>query len=87
MGILADSHPIPQPFPSGREGSFFRFGSPNDMVNSESVVGMKPGDSNVVIWYQVDEFTRTFLAEHFAAHSHIYHGFTGKVSSRTHIYF
>ena len=53
------------------------------MVDSESVMGVKPGDSGVVIRYQVDEFTHTWSAEHFVAHSHIYPGFTGKVSSLT----
>ena len=54
------------------------------MADSESVMGIKPGDSSVVIGYQVDEFTRTWSAEQFVAHSHIYPGFTGKVSSLTH---
>ena len=54
------------------------------MVNSEAVVGIKPGHSGVVIWYQVDEFTCTWSAEHFAAHSHIYPGFIGKMSLLTH---
>ena len=40
------------------------------MVNSESEMGVKPGDS--------------WSAEQFLAHSHIYPGFTGKVSSLTH---
>ena len=53
------------------------------MVNSESVVGIKPGDSAVVIAYQVDEFTNTWSAEWFVAHSHINSWFTGKVSSLT----
>ena len=47
-------------------------------------MGIKPGDSSVVIGYQVDEFTHTWSAEQFVAHSHIYPGFTGKVSSLTH---
>ena len=54
------------------------------MVNSESVTGIKPGDSSVVIGYQVDEFTHTWSAEWFVADSLIYPGFTGKVSSLTH---
>ena len=54
------------------------------MVNSESVMGIKPGDSSVVIGYQVDEFTHTWYAEWFVACSHIYPGFTGKVLSLTH---
>ena len=54
------------------------------MVDSESVMDIKPGDSGVVIDYQVDEFTHTWSAEQFIAHSHIYPGFTGKVSSLTH---
>ena len=56
----------------------------DDMVDSESVIGVKPGDSSVVIGYQVDEFTHTWSAEQFVAHSHIYPGFAGKVSSLTH---
>ena len=54
------------------------------MVDSESVMGIKPGDSGVVIGYQVDAFTHTSSAEQFVAHCHIYPGFTGKVSSLTH---
>ena len=47
-------------------------------------MGNKPCDSGVVIGYQVDGFTHTCSAEWFVAHSHIYPGFTGKVSSLTH---
>ena len=54
------------------------------LSNSESVVGVKPDDSGVVIGYQVDEFNHTWFIEHFIAHSHIYPGFTGKVSTLTH---
>ena len=56
----------------------------DDTVKSESVMGIKHGDSSVVIGYQVDEFTHTWSAELFVACSHIYPGFTGKVSSLTH---
>ena len=56
----------------------------DDAGDSESVIGITPGDSGVVIVYQVDEFTHTWFAEQFVAHSHIYPGFTGKVSSLTH---
>ena len=55
----------------------------DDTVDSESIMGIKPGDSSVLIGYQVDEFTHTWSAELFVAHSHIYAGFTGKVSSLT----
>ena len=48
------------------------------------MVGIKPGDSHVVIGYQVDEFTHTWYVEWFVACSHIYPGFAGKVSSLTH---
>ena len=48
------------------------------------MIGIKPGDSSVVIGYQVADFTHTRSAEQFVAHSHIYPGFTGKVSSLTH---
>ena len=37
------------------------------MFNSESVVSIKPGDSGVVIGYQVDEFSHTLSVEHFVA--------------------
>ena len=56
----------------------------DDAVDSESVMGIKPGDSSEVIGYQVDEITHTWSAEWFVACSHIYSGFTGKVSSLTH---
>ena len=52
--------------------------------NSKSVMGIKPGDSGVAIGYQVDEFSHTWSSEWFVASSHIYPGFTGKVSSLTH---
>ena len=79
------SHPIPPPSLHGREGSSFPGLVPSDdMVDSESVVGIKPGDSGVVIGYQVDEFAHTSSVEQFVVHSHIYHGFMGKVSSLTH---
>ena len=79
------SHPIPVPSLHGGEGSSFPGLVPtNDTVNSESVVGIKPGDSGVVIGYQVDEFTSTWSAETFVAHSNIFPGFTGKVSLLTH---
>ena len=55
----------------------------SDTVDSESVVGIKPGDTGLLIGYQVDEFTHTWSAEQFVACSHIYPGFTGKVSSLT----
>ena len=57
---------------------------PDDIVDCETVVGIKAGDSGVVNGYQVDEFTHTWSTEWFAAHSHIYPGFTGKVLSLTH---
>ena len=69
----------------GGEGSSFPgFIPSDDTVNSESMMGIKPGDSGVVIGHQVDEFTHTWSAEQFVAHSHIYPWFTGKVSSLTH---
>ena len=45
--------------------NYLCFIPPDDSVNSESVAGVKPGDSNEVIGYQADEFTHTWLAEHF----------------------
>ena len=84
MGGSVESHLIPLPSLHDGEGSSFPGLVPSDdAVNSDSVMGMKPGDSGVLIGYQVDEFTRTWSAEQFVAHSHIYPGFTGKVSSLT----
>ena len=48
------------------------------------MIGIKPGNSGVVIGYQVDKFTCTWSAEWFVSQSHIYPGLTGKVSSLTH---
>ena len=49
-----------------------------------NLVGIKPGDSGMVIGYQFDEFTPIWSAEWFVALSHIYPGLTGIVSSLTH---
>ena len=85
LGGLAECHPIPLPSLHDGEGSYFPGLVPSDdMVDSESVMSIKHGDSGVVIGYQVDEFTGTWSAEQFVAHSHIYPRFTGKVSSLTH---
>ena len=65
----------------GEESSLPALVPPDVTVNSESVVSIQPGDSGVVIGYRSDEFTHTWSAEHFVAHSHIYPGFMGKVSS------
>ena len=82
---MAEIYPIPLPSLHGGKGSSFPGLVPSDdMVDSESVMGVKPGDSGVVIGYQVDDFTCTWSADWFVAHSHIYPGFTGKVSSLTH---
>ena len=51
---------------NGKEGSPFPgLIQPNDIVNSASVVAILPGDSGVVIGFQLDAFTHTWLAEHF----------------------
>ena len=85
LGALAESHPITLPFLHGEEGSSFPGLVPSDdIVNSESAMGIKAGDSGMMIGYQVDEFTHTWSAEWFVACSHVYLGFTGKVSSLTH---
>ena len=85
LGGSIESHPIPLPSLCDGEGSSFPGLVPSDdVVDSDSVMGIKPGDSSVVIGYQVDEFTQTWSAEGFVACSHIYPGFTGKVSSLSH---
>ena len=40
---------------------------------------------NLVIGYQVDEFTHSLSVEWFVAHSYFYPGFMGKVSSLNHL--
>ena len=65
------------------KGLLFKVVFSNDTVNSKSVVGVKPGDSGVVIGYQVDEFTCLWSVECFVAWLHIYPGFMGKVSALT----
>ena len=76
---------IPPPSLHGGEGSSFPGLGPSDeMVNSESAMGIKPCDSGVVIGYQVDGFTHNWSAEWFVAYSQIDSGFTGKVSSLIH---
>ena len=84
-GGLAESWPITLPSLHGGEGSSFSGNAPpDDTVNSESLVCIKPGDSGVVIRYEVDEFTCIWSAECFIAQSHIYPGLIGKVSILTH---
>ena len=85
LGGSIESHLIPLPSLCDGEGSSFPGLVPSDdAVNPDSVMGIKPGDSGVEIGYQVDEFTHTWSAKQFVACSHIYPGFTGKVSSLTH---
>ena len=85
LGGSIVSHLIPPPLLHAGEGSSFPGLVPSDdVVDPDSVMAVKPGDSGVVIGYQVDEFTRTWSAEWFVGHSHIYPRFTGKVSSLTH---
>ena len=62
---LAESHPIPPPFLHDGQSSFQGLVPPIDMIDSESVVCIKIGDSGVVIEYQVDGFTHIWLAECF----------------------
>ena len=85
MGCTAlgtqQSHPIPLPSLHVWEGSSFPgLVPPDDMVDSESVLGLTPGNSGVVIAYQVDEITCIWSVEWFVTDSHIYPGFTGNVS-------
>ena len=72
------------PLHSGEESSFQGLVPPDDRVYSESVMGIKPGDSGVVIGHQVGEFTHNWSTEPFVACSHIYPGFMGRVLSLTH---
>ena len=84
FGGLAESHPIPLAVLHGGEGSSFHIWFHLMTQSTLNLVGIKPGDSSVVIGYQVNEFACTWSAEWFVSCSHIYPGFTGKVSSLTH---
>ena len=65
---LVESYPVPSPSIHGGGGVFFPGNAPpSDTVDSESVVGVKPGDFGVLIRQQVNEFTCTWLAENFIA--------------------
>ena len=58
LGGSVESHLIPLPSLHDGEGSSFLGLVPSDdTVDSESVMGIKPDDSGVMIGYQVDEFT------------------------------
>ena len=71
LGGSVESYLIPLPSLHDGEGSSFLGLVPSDdVVNSESVMGIKPGDSSVVTGYQVDEFTHTWFAEQFVALQH-----------------
>ena len=64
LGGSVESHLIPLPSLHDREGSSFPGLVPSDdTVDSDSVMGNKPGDSSVVIGYQVGEFTHTWFVE------------------------
>ena len=64
FGGSVESHLIPPTSLHDGEGSSFPGLVPSDdAVDSESVMDIKPGDSGVVIGYQVDEFTHTWSAE------------------------
>ena len=80
FGGSAASHLIPLTLLRVGEGSSLPgFVLPNDTVDSESVVRIKPCDSGVVIGYQVDKCTCTWLVGCFVVWLHFYPGFTGKV--------
>ena len=78
------NHLILLPSLHGREGSSFPVCVNLMMQWTQSVLGVKPGDSGVVIGYQVDELSDICLGEHFIACPNIYPGFTGKVSTLVH---
>ena len=66
-------------------GIFYKLCS--TQCHSQLQIGVKLGDSVVVIGCQVNEITCTWSAECIIAQSHIYSGFIGKVSTLTHFPF
>ena len=61
--LEAQQSPNPYTFPTWQGGVFFS--TIKWPIYSKSVVGIKLGDSDVVIGYHIDEYTHTWLAEHF----------------------
>ena len=83
FGGLIDRCLIPLPFLLG--GVFFPgLVPPDPMDNSTSEVGIKPGDSHMMIQYQVDQFSHFWLVEYLVAQSQIKPRFISKVSCLTH---
>ena len=79
LGGSVESHLIPPLSRHDGEGSFLHVWHHQMMQSTLNLLwALNPGDSGVVIGYQVDEFTHTWSAEQFVAHSHIYPGFPGK---------
>ena len=68
MTVGTQQSPNPSAFPTWLEGILPGLVPPSDMINPESVVEVKHGDSGVIIGYQIDEFTPTCSAEYFVAH-------------------
>ena len=82
---LAQRHLIPLPSLHGKERSSFLVLVPSsDTVKLITMVGIRHGDSSVVIRSQAAECTLIWLKECFIAQLHIYLGFMGKVSIYTH---
>ena len=52
----------------GEGSSFPGLAPPKNTDDSESVVGIQPDDSGVLIGYQVDGFTHMWSAEWFVTH-------------------
>ena len=68
FGGSTGSQLIPLPSLHGGDRSSFPVCvPPHNVVNSESVVSIKPGYSGVVIAYEFDEFTHTWSVEHYTA--------------------
>ena len=69
---VQQSHLIPPASLHGREGSCFPGSNPpDDTVDFKFVVGIKLA---ILMWwsgYHVDEFTHTWLTEHFIVQSHL----------------
>ena len=85
LGSLAKSHLIPlPPLHDGEGPSFPGLVPSDDTVNSESVMGVKPGDSSVVMGYRLMSLLAPHLQSSLLPAPTNNPGFTGKVSSLTH---
>ena len=82
---LAESHPIPLSSLHGGRVLLLQVWVYPMTGSTINLMKIKPHDSGVAVGYQIDEFTHTWSAEWFVAHSPIYPGVMANVSTLSHL--